>query len=220
MNKLIRLYPKAWRDRYGDEFDQLLDDLGAESGRPSTWDILRGAADAHLQGRHGMTRFFADPAVRRGLLDGLVISALSAVLIVLTNVVFPGGPNESDDDPEYVIQYLIVLGVIALLLIAIGVRGRRRGQNLWAGVRAGATAGVLIAVMVTLTFLIVNNLFLDIVSQQHDKRIAFASSGFTSMRAYLSVSQIEGGLFLVPVMAFVGGMLGLVGGALSRAPRH
>ena len=214
MNRMIRLYPKAWRERYGDEFAQVVNDLRADGRHPSTWDIARGAVDAHLQRRFGMMRVFANPAVRRGLYDGLIISSLIAVLVVLTNVVFPGGPDESDSDPEYVVQYLITVGVLALLLVVIGARGRGRGRSLWDGAKAGATAGALIAVMVTLIFLVVNNLFLDIVSQQHDKRVAFAGSGWTSMRAYLTVTQLEGGLFLVPVMAFVGATLGLLGGAL------
>jgi hypothetical protein len=60
----------------------------------------------------------------------------------------------------------------------------------------------------------VNNLFLSIVSQQHDKRVAFAASGWTSMRAYLTVAQLRGGLFLVPVLAVVGAALGLLGGVV------
>jgi hypothetical protein len=164
-------------------------------------------------------RFFASPAVRRGLIDGLIVSGLFAVLVVLTNVVFPGSPEESDADPEYVLQYLITLAVLALLLIAIGVRGRARGTTIWDGVKAGAAAGAVIAILVTLTFLVVNNLFLDIVSRQHDKRVAFAASGWTSMREYLSVTQLEGGLVLTPVLAFVGGVLGLLGAALRGARR-
>src|SRR5215510_8775092 len=113
-----------------------------------------------------MRRIFGDPAVRRGLYDGLVISALIAVLVVLTNVVFPGGPDESDADPEYVIQYLIMLAVLAALLIAIGAHGRTSAETPAAGAKsgakAGATAGAVIAAMITMTFLVVNNLFLDI----------------------------------------------------------
>jgi hypothetical protein len=41
-----RLYPRVWRERYGDEFEALLDDV-----RP-TWrdagDILAGAVKVHL----------------------------------------------------------------------------------------------------------------------------------------------------------------------------
>jgi hypothetical protein len=46
MNRLLRLYPHAWRARYGDEFLALLED------RPPSLrervDIVRGALDAHV----------------------------------------------------------------------------------------------------------------------------------------------------------------------------
>ena len=169
-----------------------------------------------------MARLPDDQSVRRGVLDGLIVSGLIAIVVVLTNVVFPGGPDESDSDPEYLIQYLITLAVLAGLLVLIGVRGRRRAgsaDGLLAGVKAGAAAGAVIAAMVTLTFVVVNNLFLDIVSQQHDKRVAFAASGWTSLRAYLTVTQLEGALFLIPVLAAVGAALGLLGAAVAGGGR-
>lgn len=219
---LIRLYPRRWRERYGEEFAALLAD---RSGPRATWDIARGALDAHLHGRYAVTRWLTDPGVRRGLWDGLIVSGLIAVDVLRTNVVFPGGPDESDSDPEYLLQYLITLAVLAGLLVAIGARGRRRAggdlaAGMAAGVKAGAVAGGVIASMVTLTFLVVNNVFLDIVSRQHDKRIAFASSGWTSMRAYLTVTQLGGALFLIPALAAVGALLGLVGAAIVRRTAH
>lgn len=46
MSKLVRLYPAAWRDRYGEEFARLIED------RPPSildrLDIVRGALDAQL----------------------------------------------------------------------------------------------------------------------------------------------------------------------------
>lgn len=47
MRPLLRLYPRAWRDRYGDELDDLLDET---PGTPSTvLDLARGAVTAHLR---------------------------------------------------------------------------------------------------------------------------------------------------------------------------
>lgn len=216
MNRLIRLYPRAWRERYGEEFAALVRDLPDGRHRPGLiWDIGRGALDAHFRGRYGMRRYFADPALRRGLYDGLIVAGLLAVFVVVTNVMFPGGPEESDADPEYLVQYLITLAGLAAILITIGVRGRRRADDLVGGVKAGAAAGAVIAVMVTLTFIVVNNLFLDIVSRQHDKRVAFAASGWSSMRAYLTVTQLRGALALIPMLTIVGAVLGLLGGAVA-----
>jgi hypothetical protein len=214
---LIRLYPRAWRERYAVEFGQLVADVSGERvGWRLAVDMLRGAADAHIQRRFGMRRVFAHPAVRRGVFDGLIISLLVAINVVITNVVFPPGPDESDSDPEYIWQTLAIYAVLALLLVAIGARARRRGPNATAGLIAGGVAGVVIGVLVTVTFVAVNNLFLSVVSQQHDKRIAFAASGWTSMRAYLTVEQLLGGVFLVVALGAVGAALGLLGAALFR----
>jgi hypothetical protein len=217
LRRLVRLYPRWWRQRYGDEFAALLEDL---SGTGNRWwltvDVAAGALDAHLERMSAVKRIFTDPPVRRGIYDGLIISGLAAVLVVLTNVVFPGGPEESDSDPEYLWQYAATLVVLVGLFIAIGFRGRRRGTNLTAGPKAGVAAGVVVAVMVTLIFLAVNNVFFGTVSQQHDKRVAFAASGWTSMRAYLTVTQIEGLIVLLPAGIIAGVVLGLIGAGIAR----
>ena len=167
-----------------------------------------------------MRQVFGDAALRRGIYDGLIIAAVLTVLVVLTNVVFPPDPAESDSDPEYVAQIGAVYLVMALLLVVIGARARRRSDGFWSGAKGGAAAGLVLAIAVTLIFLIVNNLFLDLVSQQHDKRVAFAASGWSSMRAYVSVQQLVGALFLIPAGTIVGAGLGLLGGAVFRPRGH
>ena len=46
MSALVRLYPQAWRDRYADEFLDLLDTR--PPGLRDRLDILLGAVDARL----------------------------------------------------------------------------------------------------------------------------------------------------------------------------
>lgn len=228
MKRLIRCYPKQWRARYGDEFTQLVEDLGGVA--PEGWlafDIGRGALDAHWREGFGMRRLLMDPALRRGIYDGLILAGLVAIDILLTVAIFPAGPDESDSDPEYLIQNIATFAVLALLLMAIGARGRRRTADtvagparMSAGARAGAAAGVVIAVVVTAIYLAVNNIWFSVVSQQHDKRIAFAASGWTSMRTYVNVMQFEGLIVLVPLLGIGGAVLGLVGAWLFRRPRN
>ena len=43
---LVRLYPRGWRDRYGDEFEAMLEDQPTNVG--SVTDVVLGAVDAHL----------------------------------------------------------------------------------------------------------------------------------------------------------------------------
>jgi hypothetical protein len=45
-DRLLRLYPRAWRDRYGDEFLALLGDRPVRL--PQIIDIVSGAIDAHV----------------------------------------------------------------------------------------------------------------------------------------------------------------------------
>jgi uncharacterized membrane protein YozB (DUF420 family) len=165
-------------------------------------------------------RIVKDPAVRRGIWDGWIVSGLTAILVVLTNVVFPSGPDESDSDPEYLWQLGVFALALAVLFVAIGFRGRRRGAGISGGPKAGAAAGVVVALMVTLTFLVVNNIFFDVIRQQHDKRVAFAASGWSSMRAYVSVQQVEGLMVLIPMGILAGVVLGLIGAAIAGSRRQ
>lgn len=216
MRTVLSLYPRWWRERYGEEFAELVATVSSERG--GWWlalDVGRGAVDAHLHGRPGRNRHFADSALRRGVHDGVIISAVLAVAAVLTNVVFPAGSDDSDSDPKYVMGFLAGYLLLAVLLIVVGARARRRSDTRLAGVKGGAAAGAVIALLVMVTFLVMNNLFFDIVSQQHDKRVAFAASGWSSMRAFITVAQLQGGLHLIPAAALIGSALGFFGGAVS-----
>jgi hypothetical protein len=216
---LVALYPRHWRQRYGAELAALVADLSTDPGGPSerriAADLARGALDAHIrQRRSEMRRFAADPALRRGVLAGLVIAAVIAVVAFFTVVVFPHGPNESDSDPEYLVQILAAYVLLGGLLAGTGAYARRRSPSPWAGVKGGAAAGLVIALSVVVIYLVINNVFFDVVSQQHDKRVAFARSGWTSMRAFVNWQLLAGVPTVVPMATVVGGMLGGLGGVL------
>jgi hypothetical protein len=220
VKRLIRLYPRAWRERYHDVFHDLLASLSAEG--PSRWrrtrlgvDIVRGAVDAHRQRLAAGARA-VDPGLRRGLLDGLLLAVVVATLLVLSNVVFPAGPDESDNDPEYLVQIYSAYVVLAGLFVLVGRRARRRSDAEWSGAVGGAAAGFVMAVGVMVVSLVIDNAFLAIVSQQHDKRVAFEASGASSMRAYLNLRTLLGAVVVIPAATFLAGLLGLVGGTLPR----
>jgi len=213
VNRLVRLYPRWWRERHGEEFTDLVAALAAERGRLRlAADIVRGALDAHLSGRPDMK----DVAVRRGVWSGLAIVGVLEVVFLLSNVVFPRSPDASDDDPEYLAQILAAYVLLAVVFGAIGAYARRGDRTPWAGVKAGAAAGIVVALGLTVVSLVIDNAFLGIVSQQHDKRVAFAASGWASMRAYLTVRTILGAFVLTPAFGVVGAALGGLGGAIFR----
>jgi hypothetical protein len=47
MKRILRLYPSAWRRRYGEELSDLLDEVPATPA--TTVDLLRGAAGLHMR---------------------------------------------------------------------------------------------------------------------------------------------------------------------------
>ena len=48
MKPILRLYPSAWRRRYGEELSDLIDEM--PSTPATTFDLLRGAAALHMRG--------------------------------------------------------------------------------------------------------------------------------------------------------------------------
>ena len=74
---LLRLYPQAWRRRYGEEFESVLED---RSLSPSdVVDVVHGAVDAHVRVRRRSFRGFGRSGRRvtgtAAILGGLVWSA-------------------------------------------------------------------------------------------------------------------------------------------------
>lgn len=77
LSALIPRYPRAWRQRYQDEFTDLMAALSGEhpsrsSRRRLAADIIRGAFDADLHRRSTMNvrRYTREPALRRAVVDG------------------------------------------------------------------------------------------------------------------------------------------------------
>jgi hypothetical protein len=108
----LRLYPRDWRQRYGDEIGDLLGE------RPFGWrarlDVIRGALDAHLHPRH---------PPRIGLLAPLV-AGLAWIAAGLATLVEPVPP----DWPGYLVWTLPLgaIGAFAVLRL-VTIVGRRSG---------------------------------------------------------------------------------------------
>ena len=79
MRWLLRLYPKAWRRRYGEEFAALLEEDRMTPA--AVLDVIRGAFDARLRpqvtGGATMSQFSSRPAI-----IGFVLLALPSFFLL------------------------------------------------------------------------------------------------------------------------------------------
>lgn len=151
---------------------------------------------------------------RTVLLYAAAWGALLAVIVVLTNVVFPT-PNESDS--EYTGWYVVLYLSILLLFAIGGAIASERDHPLRSGALGGAVSALIILGMVMLTFAVIDNVFLDIVSQQIDKITAFhQQTTYASMRDFINAGLLMGTLFVLPVGAAAGGALGAGGSWVRR----
>jgi hypothetical protein len=203
---LLRLYPAWWRDRYGAEMAALLDDLPHRARVRTALDLIKGALDARfaLAKETAMSR-----SLRTSVLLALAVWVALSIDVVLTNVVFPS--REDNDGPTVLLAYL---GIFAILG-TVGFLAGRSGVQLRGAALCGAVAGAVIGFLTIGTFLVVDNVWLDIVSQQQTKIQALANAGGGSMRAYINGSLVPG-LFVMPlILGGFGAVLAMGGASLS-----
>jgi hypothetical protein len=124
----LRLYPRAWRDRYADEL------LAVLASRPLTArarvDLLRGALDAHV---HPLTSP-APPVI------ATLVAGIAWVVTALASSVQPLMP----DWPGFLLETLPVaaLGAVAALRAIVQI-GRRSGLD----APTGTTPAIVVAVL-------------------------------------------------------------------------
>ena len=131
MSRLLALYPRRWRDRYGEEFLALLAD------RPPAFrerlDIVCGAIDAHVDPQLAGPKRAPD---RAGF-----IPLAGFALFVLGLLVAASGPLRYDDYGSYrdgaaALPFIVV----AMVLLAVGIH--RLVRRLPAGATAARAAGL------------------------------------------------------------------------------
>ena len=133
MNALVRLYPAAWRDRYGAEFETLL----AERP-PSTRDlvdILLGAVDARISPQVTTAPGISTPWSSR-------VSGASAILggLLWCAVIALAALDRSEGN--YTLPLLIALGL--MLLSLPGRYMRRYARPIFLGVSAAGLSFVIL----------------------------------------------------------------------------
>jgi hypothetical protein len=223
---LLRLYPRGHRRDYGPLMlqtfrDQVRDAL-ASSGSlgigfwlavladvvRSVWRERRSTVEGRLR-MNWIGQHF-------GIFAGLLLGGLAIVVIVFSNVVFPSTESDSEYTAVYLLGYVAILMVFAVIGFVAGGAPSRIG----AGARAGAVAALLATAISLATFFVVDNLFLAIVSQQVDKIQGFHDSPYRTMREYVNVGLLYT-LILLPLLGAAGAVFGAAGAAARKLlPGH
>jgi hypothetical protein len=143
---------------------------------------------------------------------GLLLGLVMAVGVVVTNVLLPLAHVELVEDPlAEVLQWAVVVTTI------VGAGWSRRRAGLGAAVRAGGIVAFHSFGIVMLTFLVVDNVFLDLVSQQPEKQRLLHESGYQSMRVAVTIAQLRALITVLPILSVLGALAGGIGGLLPGA---
>jgi hypothetical protein len=142
---LIRLYPARWRDRYGDEFEALLEERPL--GPFDVADIVLGAIDARLRLR-GRSPVLTQPrgftmSLRIGGIAAIVTGATWAFALVASTGLLPSIVAENDQWVQFAV---FTVGGIALLVALIGLsafQAREHPALIWAAFAVPAVGTVV-----------------------------------------------------------------------------
>lgn len=141
-----------------------------------------------------------------GFITGIVLS----LIVVLTNVVFPN--NAPDNGYAVSLVYLFLF----FIFMVAGYAETKQTKKLKSGIMTGAVSSVIAFVLTMLTFIIIDNLYFGIVSQQAEKLWSFShQQAYTNMKDFINANNVKG-LFFGTIMAAVfGAVAGAAGGILS-----
>lgn len=219
---LLHLYPEAHHREYGPLMLQAFRDHYRETrgvhGRIGMRFWLEVLADemqsmlrehlSSLQGGIAMQWM----RKQQGVLFGLLLGVLAIGAIVWTNVLFPNVESDSEYETTYAIGYLMLF----LFFVFVGFLASRQTRRLLSGAWAGALTALLGFGITMLTFLVVDNVWLNVVSHQADKIYGFQHNTFPTMRDYINAGLLSGALAGLPLSAGIGAACGTLGAALQK----
>jgi len=147
MKRILRLYPAAWRERYRDEMESILEERAL--GPFEMADLLLGALDAHLH-----LRGLGNPSEhRKGTTMSLRIAGYAAIvggalwgltwLLIAADQFFGGGEGNIP------IAFLTMLAACVALLVALAglsaFQAREHRRATWLSFVVPATGAVMVA---------------------------------------------------------------------------
>jgi hypothetical protein len=150
-----------------------------------------------------------DHAARQGLYSGLVLGAFEMAVLFVNNLDLPAAAHQWTSSPP------VGLGLLALYAAAfvlIGARAELRTGTKWAGARAAAVAGFVVATLFVVTFYILFTVFYTTMIQQPGHQGATHAS--------LNGTVIGAAVFVPVVVTSIAALLGEFGGSFIVARRE
>jgi hypothetical protein len=143
---LTRMYPRRWRERYGEEFE---DFLLEGRGDIKTWmDVMRGAVGEHIHPTQGGAmneyRTSFGTVVRQPSALVPMAMALTALAVVLVHIAVYGAARAADEGPTAHIWQLLMVAQLPALLV-FGIRWLPKAPKQAMGVLALLVAAILAA---------------------------------------------------------------------------
>ncbi|MGP8227041.1 MAG: hypothetical protein ACLQGT_12910 [Terracidiphilus sp.] len=144
---LTRMYPRRWRERYGEEFENFLLEDRADL---KTWmDVMRGAVGEHIHptigGAMSEYRTSFGTVVRQPSALIPLGMALTALAVVLGHVALYGAAREADEGAAAHIWQLLMVAQLPALLV-FGIRWLPKAPKQAMGVLALLVAAILAAI--------------------------------------------------------------------------
>ena len=143
----------------------------------------------------------------------LVVALIPTIAFVLHDLVFQLPDNEGEASIGF---YVTIVGLLCVWGCS-GFLMARPTNRPGAALLAGAIAGIVSVGILWLTFIVLNNLFLDRMSYEPDRIYAFQQSGYATMREYWD-HQRGGGPF--PLVMLLAAIVGGIGGAVRRTAQR
>jgi len=143
---LTYMYPRHWRERYGEEFEDFLLDGRADM---KTWlDVMRGAMGEHIHPTIGdaMSEYRTSfgTVVRQPSALVPLAMAMTALAVVLIHIGVYGAAREADEGATAHIWQLLMVAQLPALLI-FGIRWLPKAPKQAMGVMALLVAAILAA---------------------------------------------------------------------------
>ena len=143
----------------------------------------------------------------------LAVAIIPTIAFVLHDLVFQLPDNEGEASLGF---FITIVGLLCVWGCSGYLMARRANRRAMAPL-AGAVAGILSVGILWLTFVALNNLFLDRMSYEPDRIRAFHQSGYATMREYWD-HQRGWGPF--PLVMLVAAVVGGIGGAVRRTSQR